>query len=142
MWSQCEPLCSHLWFCLETAHGPVPFSMVFIPDLLLGCGVWCGVGWCQGPGGCSCRNHDGCAAADTWAASVIDLSQDQSALDLAPSFSVRRAEPECSIQKRIPCVLLPRGSSCISVFMCFCGVTECRHQECLLGLGVPSCCEC
>lgn len=28
---------------LETAHGHVPFSMAFIPDLLLG--YWCGVEW-------------------------------------------------------------------------------------------------
>lgn len=138
IWLQCEPLCSHFWFCLETAHGHVPFSMAFIPDLLLGYGVWYGVGWCLGPGCCSCRNQDGCAAADTWAASVTGLSQDLSALDLAPSFSVRWVEPECSIQKRNPCVLLPRDCFC---FMCFCGVTQCIHQEYPLGLDLPSRCE-
>lgn len=31
--------CRSPLFCTETAQGHVPFSDVFVPDLVLGCGV-------------------------------------------------------------------------------------------------------
>lgn len=98
----------------------------------------CGVEWAgaRGQGAVAAGIKDDCAAADTWAASVTGLSQELSALDLAPSFSVRWVEPECSIQKKEPCVL-PRGCFCLC-FICFRGVTQCIHQDCLLPHGVSA----
>lgn len=45
----------HQWFCPEAAYGCVPFSIVLVPDLVLG--------WCWVPGHCGCRNQGDCVAA-------------------------------------------------------------------------------
>ena len=47
--------CRHQRFCPEAAYGCVPFSIVLVPDLVLG--------WCWVPGHCGCRNQGDCVAA-------------------------------------------------------------------------------
>ena len=74
----------------------------------------------------------------TWAASVVDLFQDLSAPDLAPSCSVGWADLECSWQVVSHCLLLPRGCP-PKTFLWY-------HPVCVLTksamVGLPLPCEC
>ena len=95
---QCPYRC--LWFCPEVAKSHVPFCIVFIPDLVLGC--------CWGPGHYGYRNWGGCAA--TW-----DLACLYGRALLGPlcprSHSKLHCEMEleCSCWERNHCILLSRG---------------------------------
>ena len=93
--------CRRPRFCQEAAQGCDPFSVVFVPDLVLG--------WHWGPGRCGFENRSGCAA--TW-----DLGCLHGRALPGPvcpkSGSKLRCEVggmEHSCQERNHWVLLPRG---------------------------------
>ena len=114
--------CRHLQLCPEAAQGHVPFSVMFFPDLVLGCGVeWAGAkGWGIVAAG-------GCAAA--W--DLDCLSQDLSAPEPAPSCSVGRAKQSIAAGERIAAYSSPGAIPPRRAFLW-------HHPVCALSLHTKS----
>ena len=89
---------------------------MFIPDLVLGCSV----GWA---GAVAAGMEVVVLLPGTWAASRTGLSQDLSAPDLAPGYSVGWVELASSHWETNCCVFLPRD--CLHSEMRLCGTTLC-----------------
>ena len=68
-----------LWSCSEAAQGHIHFSVVFIPDLVQGCGVEQAGAGTRGWGTVATRIEMTVLPRKIRAASVADLSQDLSA---------------------------------------------------------------
>ena len=110
----------------KLARGQIPFSGIFIPDLVLS--------WWRGQSLVAPKTKVTELWPGTYAASVSGLFLDLSAPDLAPGFSVRWVKPQHSCWGGNCCILLPgavhRGH----------GILWC-HQPCHMHMNKVHCCS-